>query len=65
MSKATDIAELCKKIIDNDVKLGVVLDYPQLLTRELNHPESFDKTKYKEDIQMLIPYKGVIKEIHI
>ncbi len=65
VSAAEEIAELCKKIRENNVRLGVVLDFPQLLTGELIHPECFDRGKYTNAVHMLVPYREVIKGIHI
>lgn len=44
VGKAKDIAELCQKIKENNINLGVVLDFPQLLTAE-----HIDTLKFNEE----------------
>ena len=65
ISKAVEIAELCKKIQDTKTNLGVVLDFPQLLTAEHIKTESFDHNKYSAAIDKIYPYRDTIKGIHI
>ena len=65
IGKASEIASLCRKIQENDTNLGVVLDFPQLLTAENLKPESFDRDKYDACIDLIYPYQGTIKGIHI
>lgn len=65
VSKAKGIAQLCELIKKDDVPLGVVLDFPQLLTAEGIKTESFDKEKYSSAIDTILPHRDVIKGIHI
>lgn len=65
VSKAKEIAELCKKIKDNKVNLGVVLDFPQLLTAEHIDTLNFNKDKYFSAIDVISGHRDVIKGIHI
>lgn len=65
VSKAKEIAELCKKIKDNKVNLGVVLDFPQLLTAEHIDTLNFNKDKYFSAIDVISEHRDVIKGIHI
>lgn len=65
LSKAEDIAELCKLIIAESSNLGIVLDFPQLLTGEDIYPGRFDADKYNRAIDTIYPYQGHIKGIHI
>ena len=65
ISKAVEIAVLCQKIQDTKTNLGVVLDFPQLLTAEHIKTESFDHKKYSAAIDKIYPYRDTIKGIHI
>ncbi len=65
IGKAAEIASLCQKIQDTNTKLGVVLDFPQLLTAEHIKTESFDKDKYSTAIDIIYPYRETIMGIHI
>ena len=65
IGKATEIALLCKMIQETNTALGVVLDFPQLLTAENIRPEAFDHDKYKVAIDLICPYRDTIKGIHI
>lgn len=65
VSKAKEIAELCKKIKDNNVNLGVVLDFPQLLTAEHIDTLNFNKDKYFSAIDVISEHRDIIKGIHI
>lgn len=65
VGKASEIAAFCKKIQENSTKLGVVLDFPQLLTSENIKPESFDRAKYDACIDLIYPHQDTIKGIHI
>lgn len=62
---ATEIASLCEIIMQNDLKLGVVLDFPQLLTAENIDPLRFKVEKYQAAIDTILPYHDLIKGIHI
>ena len=65
VGKAIEIATLCEVIRQYDLKLGVVLDFPQLLTAEGIDTLKFKAEKYQTAIETLIPYRGLIKGIHI
>ena len=65
ISRANEIASLCRRIQEAELNLGVVLDFPQLLTAENLRPESFDKTKYSKVIDTIYPYQSYIKGIHV
>ena len=65
ISKAEEIALLCKKVNENSINLGVVLDFPQLLTAEHIKTEAFDCNKYLRSIDTIFPYRDAIKGIHI
>ncbi len=65
IGKAKEIADLCEMIIETKTNLGVVLDFPQLLTAEHIKPEAFDVDKYNLAIDIIYPYQDVIKGIHI
>lgn len=65
IGKAKEIANLCEKIKQQDINLGVVLDFPQLLTAESIDPAKFKTEKYHAAIDTLIPYKEYIKGVHI
>lgn len=65
IGKAKEIAELCRKINDNNINLGVVLDFPQLLTAERMDTLKFDTEKYFSLIEILAEWRSVIKGIHI
>ncbi len=65
LSKADDIADLCKLITTGSTNLGIVLDFPQLLTGEDIYPGRFDAEKYNNAIDAIYPYQGHIKGIHI
>ncbi|WP_044928446.1 hypothetical protein [Butyrivibrio sp. AD3002] len=65
VSKAADIGALCEKIRQKDVKLGVVLDFPQLLTAEHINTDPFEKLKYHSALNPLLEYRNEIKGLHI
>ncbi len=65
VSKAEEIALLCKRIQESGTDLGVVLDFPQLLTAEHLKTDAFDQDKYNTAIDTIFPYKATIKGIHI
>lgn len=65
LRKAVDIVRLSHLIISENVDLGIVLDFPQLLTGENIRPDRFDKDKYKNIINLIYPYREYIKGIHI
>ncbi len=65
VGKAQEIAELCQKIKENNINLGVVLDFPQLLTAENIDILKFNKDKYFKAINVIAKYREIIKGIHI
>ncbi len=65
VGKANEIALLCQRIRETGTKLGVVLDFPQLLTAEYIKPDAFNPAKYATAIDMIMPYQDVIKGVHI
>jgi hypothetical protein len=65
ISKAKEIAALCELIRENQINLGVVLDFPQLLTAENIDPLKFKTEKYQAAIQTLSAYQELIRGIHI
>lgn len=65
ISKAKDIVLLCSAIKEKNINLGVVLDFPQLLTAEQIKTEDFNKEKYSLLIDTIFPYCDIIKGIHI
>lgn len=64
-SKAKDIAVLCELIETHHLKLGIVLDFPQLLTAEAIDTLNFNYTKYSTAIDLLTKYQKKIQGIHI
>ncbi len=65
IGKAGEIAELCRKIKDNNINLGVVLDFPQLLTAEGMDTLKFNADKYFLLVDEISKQREVIKGIHI
>ena len=65
ISKASEIAALCETIKTNHIPLGIVLDFPQLLTAENINPAKFNLHKYNKAIELIAEYRDVIKGIHI
>ena len=65
VGRAKEIAELCQKIKENNINLGVVLDFPQLLTAENIDTLKFNTAKYFNAIDVISEYRDVIKGIHI
>lgn len=65
VGKAKEISELCQKIKKNNISLGVVLDFPQLLTAENIDTLKFNTDKYFNAIDVISEYQDVIKGIHI
>jgi len=64
-SKARDIVLLCQAIEKEQLNLGVVLDFPQLLTAENINPVQFKIEKYRAAVDLIVPYRHIIKGIHI
>lgn len=65
IGKSNEIIELCEKIKKNNINLGVVLDFPQLLTAERFDTLKFDTDKYFAIIDKISEYRDIIKGIHI
>ena len=65
VGKAKEIAALCEIIRQRGLKLGVVLDFPQLLTAEGIDTLKFKTEEYRATIDTLILYGDMIKGIHI
>lgn len=65
VGKAKEIAALCELIRRRGLNLGVVLDFPQLLTAEGIDTLKFKAEKYQAAIESLIPNRDLIKGIHI
>ena len=65
IGKAKEIVELCQKIKDKDINLGVVLDFPQLLTAEGMDTLKFNVDKYLSLVDNISKHREVIKGIHI
>lgn len=63
--KAKEIAALCELIYEEHLNLGIVLDFPQLLTGENINPLQFKAEKYEAAIAALLPYRDLIKGIHV
>ena len=65
IGKAKDIVELCEKIKARNINLGVVLDFPQLLTAERLDTLKFKDDKYFSLIDEISKHRDIIKGIHI
>ena len=65
IGKAKEIAVLCEIIETQKLRLGVVLDFPQLLTAENINPTKFKADKYMAAIGEILPYRSHINGIHI
>lgn len=65
IEKAKEIVELCEKIKTQNINLGVVLDFPQLLTAERLDTLKFKADKYFSLIDEISKYRDIIKGIHI
>ncbi len=65
VSKAKEIAELCRKIKENNINLGVVLDFPQLLTAENIDTLKFNTDKYFKAIDSIAEHQEIVKGVHI
>lgn len=65
LSKAMDISTFCDKILVENISLGLVLDFPQLLTAENINTLKFDFDKYIRAIETIAPYRTAIKGIHV
>lgn len=65
VGKADEIVALCKAIENQDLNLGIVLDFPQLLTAERLDTLKFNADKYMAAIEIIHPYQHLIKGIHV
>ena len=65
VGKAKEIAALCETIEAHKLNLGIVLDFPQLLTAENIDPIKFKAEKYLAAVRAIDPWKSHIKGIHI
>lgn len=65
VGKAKEIVALCETIEAHNLNLGIVLDFPQLLTAENIDPIKFKAEKYLAAIRAIDPWKTHIKGIHI
>lgn len=65
IGKATEIVALCEMIRQQELHLGVVLDFPQLLTAEGIDTLKFKAEKYFASVDALIPHRDLIKGVHI
>ena len=65
VGKAKEIVALCELIKAENLKLGIVLDFPQLLTAENIDPLKFKSKKYQAAIEAISAHRDLIKGIHI
>ena len=65
VGKADEIVALCEAIEKHNLKLRIVLDFPQLLTAERLDTLKFNAEKYISAIEKIHPYQHLIKGIHI
>ena len=65
VGKADEIVALCEAIEKHNLKLRIVLDFPQLLTAECLDTLKFNADKYIAVIEKIHPYQHLIKGIHI
>lgn len=65
IGKAREIVALCEQIKEHNLKLRIVLDFPQLLTAENIDTLKFKQEKYQNSIDMICQYRDLIKGIHI
>ena len=65
VGKADEIVALCEAIESHNLKLGVVLDFPQLLTAERLDTLNFNEDKYIAAIEKIHPYQHLVKGIHV
>ena len=63
--KAKEIAQLCELIKVRQMNLGIVLDFPQLLTAENIDPLKFKVEKYQIAIQQISIHRDLINGVHI
>ena len=65
VGKADEIVSLCEAIEKYNLDLGIVLDFPQLLTAERLDTLKFDADKYIAAIEKIHSYQYLIKGVHI
>ena len=65
VGRADEIVALCKVIENHDLDLGIVLDFPQLLTAERIDTLKFNADKYMAAVKKIYVYQHLIKGIHI
>ena len=65
VGKAKEIVVLCEMIKAEELRLSVVLDFPQLLTAENIDPLKFKVEKYQTTIQLISEHRDLVKGIHI
>ena len=65
VGKADEIVSLCEAIEKYNLNLGIVLDFPQLLTAERLDTLKFNADKYIAAIEKMHLYQHLIKGIHI
>ena len=65
VGKADEIVALCEAIEKHNLKLRIVLDFPQLLTAERLDTLKFNADKYIAAIEKIHPYQHLIKGIHV
>ena len=65
VGRADEIVALCKEIENHDLDLGIVLDFPQLLTAERIDTLKFNADKYMAAVKKIYVYQHLIKGIHI
>lgn len=65
IGKATEIVDFCNIIKTQKINLGIVLDFPQLLTAESINSIKFDVKKYQAAIDIILQRQDFIKGIHL
>ena len=65
VGKAKEIVALCDLIKSEALNLGIVLDFPELLTAQNIDPLKFKTEKYQSAIQAIVEHRDLIKGIHI
>ena len=65
VGKADEIVALCEAIEKHNLKLRIVLDFPQLLTAERLDTLKFNAEKYISAIEKIHPYQHLINGVHI
>lgn len=65
LSKANDISELIELLKIKNINLGVVIDFPQLLTAENLDTANMNFDKFSQCLEILKPHTDYIKGIHM